>query len=481
MFKRTFTFTAFTIFCAAVVFHSCKKEDELTVAGFPPDVAAILNQCATSGCHNDKSKDGAAGLSLETWDRLFEGGRGGASVIPYRPDFSTLIYYVNSYDEFGTVQLQPKMPYERDSLTSDEVRVLYNWILSGAPNDKGEIKFSNPSSKKFYVGNQGCDVITVFDAATMLAARYIDAGSLPNIEAPHMIRVSPDNQHYYASFVVGSVFQKFRVDDNSPAGQVELGFGSWNTFAITSDSKRAFVTDLSGGQVADINIETMQLNALWTDFTFPHGSAVNKNDDTLYVTGQTGNFIYKIPVDDPGEAQQISMEPGIPPSAVASLNIHEILFLPDFSKYIITCQNTNDVRIVQTSNDSVLSIIPVGVFPQEIAVSKTHPYLFISCTEDTATYSGQRGSVYVINYQTNSVITNLYAGHQSHAIAVDDQNNRAYITNRNATPDGPAPHHSSSCGGRNGFITAIDMNTLQLVTGFKAEVSVDPYGMGIMH
>ena len=34
---------------------------------------------------------------------------------------------------------------------------------------------------------------------------------------------------------------------------------------------------------------------------------------------------------------------------------------------------------------------------------------------------------------------------------------------------------------RNGYITAIDMKTLKLVPGFKTEVSVDPYGMGITH
>jgi hypothetical protein len=64
---------------------------------------------------------------------------------------------------------------------------------------------------------------------------------------------------------------------------------------------------------------------------------------------------------------------------------------------------------------------------------------------------------------------------------VDDLYNRVYISNRNVSNDGPSPHHSSLCGGRNGYITAIDMNTLQLITGFKAEVSVDPYGVGITH
>jgi hypothetical protein len=46
---------------------------------------------------------------------------------------------------------------------------------------------------------------------------------------------------------------------------------------------------------------------------------------------------------------------------------------------------------------------------------------------------------------------------------------------------GPAPHHSSVCNGRNGYMTAIDLNSLLLIPNFQAEVSVDPYGVGITH
>jgi hypothetical protein len=65
------------------------------------------------------------------------------------------------------------------------------------------------------------------------------------------------------------------------------------------------------------------------------------------------------------------------------------------------------------------------------------------------------------------------------ALMVDEQNGRVYVTNRNVASGGPAPHHASLCDGQNGYVTAIDLNTLQLVPGFRAEVSVDPYGYSI--
>ena len=91
------------LICVASIFalsNGCtwdNEEDLFKESGYPQDVDAIITaKCSISGCHNDKSKAAAAGLSLETWDKLFEGSRGGAVVIPFRSDFSTLYYYINT-------------------------------------------------------------------------------------------------------------------------------------------------------------------------------------------------------------------------------------------------------------------------------------------------------------------------------------------------------------------------------------------------
>jgi len=460
-----------------------KAEPSYEDSGFPNEIGKIIIQkCATAGCHNEQSKDGAAGLSLASWDKMFEGSRAGAVVIPYRPDFSTLIYYINTYQEIGDIQLTPTMPVNSTKLSLQDVTTIKNWILQGAPNASGQVKFAdNPNRKKFYTGNQGCDEVTVLDAETMLAMRYVKVGNSNNTEGPHMVKVAPNNQFWCASYIAGIYFQKFSTENNTLLGQANIGSGSWNTFVISSDSKKAYVIDWSGnGKIAIVNLDNMTAQVLSGGFTYPHGSGLNATDDTLYVTAQTGNFIYKIPVNDFSSLEQISMNSN-PASSSSSLNIHEIAFSPDDSKYFVTCQTTNQIRVIQKSNDSLLSVIPVGVFPQEMGVSSAFPYLFVSCTEDNVTFPGKTGSIYVINYQTNSVVASIYAGHQSHGIAVDDENKRVYITNRNVSTGGPAPHHSALCTGRNGYITVIDMNTLQLIPDYKAEVSVDPYGAGITH
>ena len=72
-------------------------------------------------------------------------------------------------------------------------------------------------------------------------------------------------------------------------------------------------------------------------------------------------------------------------------------------------------------------------------------------------------SVILSFFLKNQIIKYLYPGWQPHGIAVDDDNNMVYVSNRNINSNGPPPHHSTYCGGRNGYVSIIDINTLSLL------------------
>jgi YVTN family beta-propeller protein len=465
---------------------SCKHEvvddnSAIENSSYPLDVAEIIiNKCATSGCHDNISKDAAAGLSLVTWDDLFKGGNGGAVVIPYRPDQSTLMYYVNHSNLLPYPSLSPVMPVNGTPLTEAELKTLQNWITAGAPDKTGFIKFSDdPYRRKYYVTNQGCDLVSIFDAKTNLVMRIVDVGSTPLIESPHNIKVAADNLSWFVCFIGGAYFQQYSTLDNSLIAQANIGVASWNTFVVSDDGQKAYIIDFSNGKLAIVNIPTMSVQII-NGFGNPHGSALNSGNDTLYMTAQLGSYLFKIPVNDIPNYEIIDLW-GNFPAPVAELEPHELIFTPDQTKYFVSCSESNEVRVLQTSNDSVIAAIPVGLLPQEFSLSTTHPYLFVTCMDDIGATITQRGSVAVINYETNQLIKTIYTGYQPHGIAVDDVNNKVYVANRNTNPNGPAPHHSSTCGGRNGYVTIIDMNTLQLISGSSTEVSVDPYSIGITY
>ncbi len=473
---------------AAVLVLSCSKDVpavETQLTGFPNDVGKIMvTKCAIKGCHDNVSKASAGGFSLETWADAFAGGNGGACIIPFRPDYSTLCYYTNINPDFGPT-LIPTMPFNGAALSQEEYLLLQNWILAGAPNNKGEVKFASSPRKKYYVTNQGCDVVTVFDANTNIAMRYINVGAEAQIESPHYIKVSADQQFWCVSFIAGRYFQKYSTADDRFLAQADIGIGSWNTFALTADSKKAYVIDWTGNKIVVVNLETMSVITSYAGiFNFPHGSYVDDTRDVLYVTSNYSNFIHKIDVSDPLnpqiEDQSLDLNP---PTLGNSLDPHEVITSPTHDKIYVACMRSNEVRVLKIKpfpqDDSLLAVVPTGITPLEMAYSIQRNLLFVTCMEDTVLFYTGRGCVTVIDMNTNTVVKNINVGYQPHGLAVDDYNGVVYVASRNYSSTGPAPHHSSSCGGRNGFVTTIDINTLELKSVRKQEVAVDPYGMAI--
>ena len=123
-------------------------------SGYPTEIGAIMEtQCAVTGCHDVVSNGAAAGLNLESWETLFQGSRNNAAIIPYRPDQSFMMFFVNTYEELGP-SLIPQMPYGADPLSKNEVLMIENWIEQGAPNKDGFVKFSDDSEReKIYILN----------------------------------------------------------------------------------------------------------------------------------------------------------------------------------------------------------------------------------------------------------------------------------------------------------------------------------------
>jgi len=489
-----------SLFTIAVLLGTCKVDKSIIKknGGDYPDAIGeiVLNKCAVSGCHNDISKEAASGLSLVSWNKLFEGTRNGAAVIPYSHKQSTMFLFCNTYNDLGAA-VKPTMPVNAPALSKDEVIAIRNWIDVGAPDNKGFVKFSdNPTRSKYYICNQGCDLLTVFDAETDLPMRCFEVGQFKNkSESPHQVRVSPDGLHYYIIFLNGTVLQKFRTSDDSFVSQVYIESGSWNTFVITKDSKYAFAVDYSAndgpspgqGRVKYIDLMNMEVKATYVGaglFSYPHAVALNKQEEILYVFGQEASFFYKVYMKAAGSTP---LQPDITGMITLDqsngliLKPHDVLFTNDGSKYILSCQNTNEIRVYNTNDDKLIKVIPVGSFPQEIAISESKNYLFAACMEDTLNFPGLRGSIAVIDLNTLSLIKHIYTGHQPHGLAVDDAKNEVIVANRNAKNGGPAPHHASDCGGRNGYVSFIDLNTLELIPKKKIEVSVDPYFVSIRH
>jgi len=455
---------------------------------FPQEVANILQtNCATLGCHNAQSSTNAAGLDLSSWESLMKGSRTGAAVVPFASGESFLLNFVNTFPDLGSMQT-PSMPPNRAPLSRTEVEILRNWILSGAPNKKQEIAFSGSSTqKKIFVVNQGCDLLSVIDIETGLLIRSLTVGTSEAIESPHSVRLRPDGKIGYIVFLAAPFIQYFNAETNEILGEIEIGFGQWNTIVFSSDNNYAFAADFSpDGKIACVDLRQNKLVQTYQGSGFlvnPHGQAYHPNLSELWVAPQYGNFIYRLDVSDPlnpVKKNALLLDNSGIPTTSPDLDPHELAFSPDAKYLFVTCSRTNELRVIDLTTETLIQTIPTGLYPQELSISlnENYPLLAMSCMEDSLSFPAQgRGSVLVINWKTLEQQSFFYPGFQPHGLVLDDRDGSLWVANRNVSDGGPAPHHSGSCSGKSGYVNRFQAQNGTKLNAYPIWLSVDPYGI----
>jgi DNA-binding beta-propeller fold protein YncE len=469
-----------------LVLYACKHQPAVSGVpdgNYPPEVNRIfLTRCANAGCHNAASYDLADGVRLDTWDHLFDGSAHGAVVIPYDVENSSLLQFINVDHNLGHTA-EPTMPYNSTPLSRDEFLTIKNWVAAGAPDKNGNIPFAaDPDTRqKIYMTMQGCDIVSVIDAERKVIMRNIKVGKTNAIEAPHFIQVSPDGQYAYTCFLAGNFLQKIDTRTDAIVGETDISAGlsaQWNVLHVSDDGTKVIAADFLNGMFKIINTATMQVVQQISGsglFNSPHGIAANTSFDTLYVTAQYGNVVYKI-YPNSGSYKKISIDGAPLNYNHGARDPHDIKMLPDGSKYFLTCEASDEVRVMDARADTLIHVFDVPTKPQEMAVSRKYPYLFVTCMEAASGQAKVKGAVVVIDYVKMEKVATIYGPfYQPHGITVDDRNGVFYVASANVDTGGVAPHHVSICAGTNGWYSVYDLQTLKPVTDVRYETSVYPY------
>ncbi len=467
---------------------------------FPPDVAKILvSKCAISGCHNAASYANAGNLRLDSWDALFNGSNNGAAVVPYSPAYSPLLYFVNTDSSLGTVAV-PTMPPSTSAmpqapLSKTEYETLLKWITNGAPDKEGNIAFSSDpgTRQKIYITQQGCDLMAVIDAERHVVMRYIPIGAVSTkTESPHIVKVASDGAFAYAGFLYGNYVQKIDARTDQVVAAANVGSlkvnGAWNILHLSQQDTAMIISDWEGdgglGYITTAGMNVVPSRSIMGSglFVYPHAITSMPTFDTFFITAQYGNVVYKVALNG-SLYKEVSVNGAAAATSADTSSIapnpHDILMLPGNTRYMVTCQGTNSVALMDARADTLIASIPVGRYPQELAISSTMPYVFVTCMEDASPVTGAKGSVYAINYntlQTTAIYGDFY---QPHGITVDDRNGIMYVVSTNANPSGPAPHHATACSGRSGWYSLISLNTFAAYNNKRYQLTVLPYSAAV--
>jgi DNA-binding beta-propeller fold protein YncE len=468
---------------------SCNRDDMELSKKYPDYVAKIIRRnCSIAGCHTAKSAEAAAGLNLETWEDLFKGANGGSPVIPYSPDQSYFLYAINTDTTLGPT-LSPTMPIGKPALSRQEYLDLKQWILEGARNEDGKERFpADPGRRKWYVANKGCDRVAVVDAESKQIMRYLEVGANPlALELPHALVMAPDQRSFYVVFSMFSPhIEQYSTLTDEKIASISLGHNGWNSMCISPDGKWGFVVGEQMREVLVLDLTTNQIVApLVTTFQDVHGPVVHPVQRKLYLPQPLRSGMYVMTYDQMGvlgNPTTVELVQGINPAQPGNLWPYKIVFSPDASKYFVACRNSNEVRVFNALNDSLIQVVQVGDFPVDMAVSAATGHLLVACQEDTTfvtTSATMRGSVAVINLQSGQLLRSLYTGFQPGAVGIDPVSGLAVVANRNLLGNYSGQHHPSPCGGVNGYLTMIDLQNLELVNGYKYELLADPASVAV--
>lgn len=498
--RRAILFITLTVFAVVLLNSACTHKPQVqpvvVTAGYPDSVAKILiNQCATAGCHNQASYQLAAGLLLDSYDHLMAGSNFGAEVVAYSTRFSRLLAYCNKYDTSDATVTDPG--HITTYPTLQQYNTIKNWIAKGAPDANGTIPFAaNPATRqKIYLAlGSTCNQVAVIDAQSKLVMRYITVGNAQN-QVPHDVDVSSDGLYAYVSIYDGNWLQKIDTRTDTVVGTVDLSSlvpsaaeGQWSIINLSPMDTALMVSGwLQAGNIATVNTGSMTINTgqcadaqnglggAIGSFELPHGIASNATFDTFFAALQYGNVVNKFQFKSPPFVKQVSVKGSTPKIASQDSTEpgpHQIQMSPDHSRYFVTCQFTNEVRVMDAYTDKLIDSIPVGMFPQEMALSLSKGYLFVVCQNDNTNPTGI-GSIYVINYNTMAVVGIMYGVlSHPHDVAVDEQDGLVFVCSTNL--DG-AVHHLGYCGGADGWYTVYNLNTLQPADNKIYEVLANPY------
>jgi len=435
----------------------------VTTVGYHEHIERIFaSTCAVAGCHASEADGGPVrGLSLESWEAIFDGGEDGAVVVPYAPAKSHLIYHVNSDTNTGPVSI-PHMPLPGFDLPAGQVQALISWIAGGCRDDHGAVPFSVFPQGRVLITNQAEDLVAVIDRATNLVARYVRAG-VPDVftrppEAPHNAVADPARGVYYVNLIGGGKVLKYRIDNNEEIGEVP-GILSPTQVAVSSTGDTAYVAQFTPGVNAIKILGTNPLRVIGevsaANIDKPHGVEITPDGKELWVTGNLSDNIMVVDLSD--FSTRLVQLNGQPPGEGGVLLPYQTVMTPD--RVYVTCQRGDRVVVVDRQTYEVVKSIPVGLNP--LIPSITPDGLFVLVPNRNS------NDVSVIDTRVDSVVRTIAdVGPQPHGSAVTPDGRFLYVSCENVTAAVP-PHHPTVGSKNPGFYTLIDLGTWSVVESFE--------------
>jgi YVTN family beta-propeller protein len=462
--RRFWIWLALTPFLSVFGLSGCELSSNLggtsdsVQSVFSRQIQPTLNQKCTS-CHGLLSQE--AGLSLASWEELFQGSQYGDVVIPFSPARSLLL-------RMAAARVGGAHPGElaSDTLSQNELQLLREWITDGAPSDDGTVAFED-AEDLLYVANQEAATVSIIDMTKNVVVRVVDLRDhgYSATAKPHHVAVEPDGSYWYVSLIGENRVARFdRL--NNLSGEFEFETPGMLAMDPVGDwlyAGRSLSAPSPPASIGKIRRSDMSGEVIPVVFPRPHALTTDPTGAFVYSSslGQNHIITYETASGD------VTFSPVAGP--IHSFVQHAVS--PDGGTLAATAQLTSQILFFDLATPAT----PAFSWSVGANASPWHP---VFAPDGLHLYVGNKDAntvtvVSVVNRRVESIITGDGLA-EPHGSALSPDGSLLYISNRNSSGSF-TPRHDLGDNGRDGTVVVIDR-----VTGDITKVlEVGPLAAGL--
>ncbi len=131
------------------------------------------------------------------------------------------------------------------------------------------------------------------------------------------------------------------------------------SLALKPDGGEIFAVNYGGGSISEIDTSTNEVGGAYFVGTHPVRGLIAADDSTLYVSDFDADSLGVFSIDD-GQLLPVQPRTGDGPDATAFSKAGDIFFAVD--------ARSGDVAVIRTSTHSLVTMLPTGIRPNEIAI-----------------------------------------------------------------------------------------------------------------
>lgn len=284
-----------------------------------------------------------------------------------------------------------------------------------------------PAGPRLYVTNEIGGDVAVVDIASRTVTSRIQVG-----KRPRGIRVSPDGLTVYVA-LSGSPIGGPGVDESKlpPADKRYDGIGVIDvregrllrilpggsdpeTFAITRDGKRMFISNEDAGMVTALDIAAGKVIGTVKVGEEPEGVDLTPDGRYVYVTSEADGNVAVIDTDSLAVAATIEVGPR--PRSTG--------FLPDGSRAYVSAENDGSVYVIDNVKRAVLQRLPLagkGAKPMGVEGSPDGKHVFVT--------TGRGRTLVILDAATNKEVGAVDVGVRPWGLAVAPDGRTVFTAN----------------------------------------------------